>query len=273
MQNKHTELLPCPFCGGAEIGITTDTTGGFFVSCTDCLVVQSYRNDTPFSKQQATKAWNTRAHIQTPAENERDNAELVREIEAVPKACAVFTPSAAADLIYKMWDVLEKCKLALTTPSLPEPVEVVAIPSSDEDVAERAYYEGYGQGVWDSCTEGKRKVPLDRVMINAFNNSTIKAALSALPPQTQVEDGWRKQRYEELYTAVLDVKEFIEEITLAGGKYKDLNGNQIVADAYKELQKLEKVAPNLMKPLEDILCDSQPLPPSPKDNGETKGEE
>lgn len=44
----------------------------------------------------------------------RINSELIKEIDSLPKQCSAYRPAEAADLIYKMWDLLEKCKTALS---------------------------------------------------------------------------------------------------------------------------------------------------------------
>lgn len=61
-ESDMDELKPCPFCGGDEFDVMDGTLGAnfpvvYYVHCEECLASSS---DEP-TKEQAIKAWNTRA--------------------------------------------------------------------------------------------------------------------------------------------------------------------------------------------------------------------
>lgn len=61
MKYENTELLPCPFCGG-NVRRVIGIMGLNFFKCRKCGAVVSFDNDYyNLHKNEAIKAWNTRA--------------------------------------------------------------------------------------------------------------------------------------------------------------------------------------------------------------------
>ena len=61
MKHENTELLPCPFCGG-NVRRVIGIMGLNFFKCRKCGAVVSFDNDYyNLHKNEAIKAWNTRA--------------------------------------------------------------------------------------------------------------------------------------------------------------------------------------------------------------------
>lgn len=61
MKYENTKLLPCPFCGG-NVRRVIGIMGLNFFKCRKCGAVVSFDNDYyNLHKNEAIKAWNTRA--------------------------------------------------------------------------------------------------------------------------------------------------------------------------------------------------------------------
>lgn len=58
---EREELLPCPFCGSRDLSWCGPST---YVTCNSCGVEGAWNDDEDYEK--AAKAWNTRAHAQSP---------------------------------------------------------------------------------------------------------------------------------------------------------------------------------------------------------------
>lgn len=76
--NRTTELLPCPFCGGeAELYSTVPTHDGFWSCiCRDCGASTSFG-----SEAEAITAWNTRAE-------DAASTEMAQRIQSLELECA-----------------------------------------------------------------------------------------------------------------------------------------------------------------------------------------
>lgn len=78
--NRTTELLPCPFCGGeAAIVQTLDTTvRTWFVTCSNlkCSVL-AFRTKRYYTEAEAIDAWNTRAELGSGTCEMREESEYV----------------------------------------------------------------------------------------------------------------------------------------------------------------------------------------------------
>jgi Lar family restriction alleviation protein len=57
----HTELLPCPFCGGEGRHEPEGRSPGYWIQCQQCRA----QSDDRGSPEMAAKAWNTRAAVNT----------------------------------------------------------------------------------------------------------------------------------------------------------------------------------------------------------------
>lgn len=56
------QLKPCPFCGSEEIIILRNVNkGNFACECGNCSAQVPNLNNTRYNKEEAVRAWNTRA--------------------------------------------------------------------------------------------------------------------------------------------------------------------------------------------------------------------
>jgi Lar family restriction alleviation protein len=57
------ELLPCPFCGSADVDFDDVAAGNdiFCVKCNGCRAKSVYLGDIPYRFEKLTEAWNRRA--------------------------------------------------------------------------------------------------------------------------------------------------------------------------------------------------------------------
>lgn len=55
-----SDLLPCPFCAGKNLFVTTNQSGGFCLTCKSCDAVGP---PAEYEPEQMREAWNTRAAI------------------------------------------------------------------------------------------------------------------------------------------------------------------------------------------------------------------
>lgn len=66
------DLLPCPFCGGQKLLITTNEHGGFCLTCENCDAIGP---PSEYDPAQMREAWNTRAdHVDSLLKAEREKA-------------------------------------------------------------------------------------------------------------------------------------------------------------------------------------------------------
>jgi Lar family restriction alleviation protein len=60
-EKGHTELLPCPFCGGEGRNEPDGRSPGYWIQCQQCHA----QSDDRGSPEMAAKAWNTRTAVNT----------------------------------------------------------------------------------------------------------------------------------------------------------------------------------------------------------------
>jgi Lar family restriction alleviation protein len=58
---EREELLPCPFCGGSNVGVDRSSDADFDVTCWDCHAGAICCGPSSADAQTAIAAWNTRA--------------------------------------------------------------------------------------------------------------------------------------------------------------------------------------------------------------------
>lgn len=61
------KLLPCPFCGGANVRVKEQPRHGTYAICDDCAAAGPYKKVTG-SNDEAAAAWNRRAFPPAPDE-------------------------------------------------------------------------------------------------------------------------------------------------------------------------------------------------------------
>jgi Lar family restriction alleviation protein len=83
MTGEPIELLPCPFCGSANVADFFAVTGNPYIGCADC----DAQGGSFLTKKEAVEAWNTRTPSApgTPPTSERegDFGDLVDMLSSV----------------------------------------------------------------------------------------------------------------------------------------------------------------------------------------------
>jgi transcription elongation factor Elf1 len=73
---KAPKLLPCPFCGGENLLVTTDEYGGFCLNCENCGTVGP---PSEYEPEQMRREWNTRSDAALDRVRQESRQEALRE--------------------------------------------------------------------------------------------------------------------------------------------------------------------------------------------------
>jgi Lar family restriction alleviation protein len=133
MSRIPTSLLPCPFCGGTHLKISSldrqETIGGItFIECTHCGSTGPY---TSAGHDAARKFWNHRASTPTPGLSRKDRQDFFESSAPVTlMPLALPCPFCGhSDIVMDDRDhgplICELCDAA--GPAAPNPVETLAL--------------------------------------------------------------------------------------------------------------------------------------------------